>query len=123
MQAENKKSPFGIEGYEMAAAASSSRKVTIGKSKELNLIEIVSKRATKVPGVGQYSNRYEKTWDLQERPNKQGFTKAPRIFESEKFEQESKIPGKATPGPQAYSVLESKQFPAIGRSGPKPVIL
>lgn len=83
----------------MTMAVSRSPKLTIGKSKELNMIAMMSKRAAKIPGVGHYSNRYEKTWDLQVRPNNQGFSKAPRIFESLKIEQDSKIPGKASPGP------------------------
>lgn len=52
VEADRVKSPFGIEGYEVALAANRSPKATIGKSKELNLIAMVSKRAARVPGVG-----------------------------------------------------------------------
>ena len=114
IQSSNKKSPFGIEGYELPDSPQRAAKTTFNKSKALGVIAQASKDGLKSPGVGHYTTPFQKPWDEQmgfKRPN---FNKADRVLESEKIAADAKVPGKHVPGPQEYS----PQLPKLG-SGPK----
>ena len=60
-----KKHDFGIDGYEIPPSLTRSPRPTQPKSKSPGVIEMIAKHHSKVPGVGRYENRYEKTWDQQ----------------------------------------------------------
>ena len=79
---------------------------------------MIVKQHSKVPGVGRYESRFEKTWDLQlaDEGHALKFSKNPRLLESEEIMKKANK-GLVTPGPNAYKVLESAFLPLIGKQG------
>lgn len=81
------KQSFGIEGYDYKLQNTMSPRPSLPRSKAPTYINMVMLKGEKLPGVGMYSLRYQKSWaepDESQRGQKWG--KQPRLFESQILE-------------------------------------
>ena len=115
---EQGKSTFGIEGYDYSLVRTLSPRPYVPRSNAPSFIQSVIERSSKLPAVGQYSLRYQRTWDT---PDNSGmavravkFNKSPRLFESQIMEIMNKRPDKSTPSPVVYDTAKSNLVPKFG---------